>query len=948
MKIKKIFKNLDKNFSSINFNNLQFNSRKCKKYDIFFAIKGLKQNGNNYIKDAIARGAKTIISNQKFEGFKDGVLFLHSENPRKLLSDCASKIYSKKPRNLIAVTGTNGKSSIANFFFQILKLNNIKVASIGTLGVNTTIKNIKTENTTLDPLTVNKILNQLKLKKIENVILEASSHGLKQNRLDGIKFNVGIFTNLSRDHLDYHKTFNDYFNSKLILFNKLMKKNSKIIYDEEINESKKLKKISDKNNLKKITIGKKKSKLKILENKILKNYQIVKFNYKNKNYFFKTKLIGKIQIKNLIMAILACNESNLAINKIIKVIEKIKPVQGRLEKIGNLFDKSIVILDFAHTPEALKSCLLSVREHFKFSKISIVFGCGGERDRPKRKIMGKIANDYCDKIYLTDDNPRKENPKKIRSQIKVNIEKKKLIEISSRKKAISKSIKDLDPGDVLLVAGKGHENYQEYFKKKKFSDKKCILEEIRKKNKSLSKDWKLNIIKKKIKKINFKKISKINNISINSKKIKKNDMFFAVKGKKFDGNRFANEAIKKGAALSIVDKNINKDLKNKYKVENSLKVLTEYSKLIRKISNLNVIAITGSSGKTSLKDLMGQTLNKISSTNYSKNSFNNKFGVPLSLSNIKINNHHGVYEIGMNKFGEINKLSKLVMPDVGVITNISYAHIKNFKNLNQIALAKSEIINNINKKGTLVLNKDDKYYDLFKKKALLKNLKVISFSTKKIADIKLSNLVKKKSEYIIYIKIYNKLKKFIIKKKLKPYIKNILATIAVISINYDVEILNKKIFYDFTIPKGRGNIFKVKINNKIINIIDESYNSNPLSLEFAISKINEMKMNPKNKKILLGDMLELGSYSKKLHRDVAKILNKSSISKVYVYGNYIKETFNKIKTQKKGRILKNKMQLQNFINSDLKNNDYLLVKGSNATGLNNLISKIKIGKINAL
>ncbi len=345
---------------------------------------------------------------------------------------------------------------------------------------------------------------------------------------------------------------------------------------------------------------------------------------------------------------------------------------------------------------------------------------------------------------------------------------------------------------------------------------------------------------------------------------------------------------------------------------------------------------------------MGQTLNKISSTNYSKNSFNNKFGVPLSLSNIKINNHHGVYEIGMNKFGEINRLSKLVMPDTGVITNISYAHIKNFKNLNQIALAKSEIINNINKKGTLVLNKDDKYYDLFKKKALLKNLKVISFSTKKIADIRLSNLVKKKSEYIIYVKIYNKLKKFIIKKKLKPYIKNILATIAVISINYDIEILNEKIFYDFTIPKGRGNIFKVKINNKIINIIDESYNSNPLSLEFAISKINEMKMNPKNKKILLGDMLELGSYSKKLHRDVAKILNKSSISKVYVYGNYIKETFNKIKTQKKGRILKNKMQLQNFINSDLKNNDYLLVKGSNATGLNNLISKIKMGKINAL
>ena len=948
MKIKKIFKNLDKKYQSIYFKNIQFNSKKCKRGDIFFAIQGVNQNGNNYIKDAIKRGAKTIVSKYKYQGFKNGILFLNSGNPRKLLSECASKIYSKRPNNLIAVTGTNGKSSIANFFFQILKLNNIKVASIGTLGINTTSHNFKTQNTTLDPITLNKVLNKLKSQKIENVILEASSHGLKQNRLDGIKFDLGIFTNLSRDHLDYHNSFKDYLNSKLILFNNLMKKKSKVIYDKEIYEANRLKNISIKKNFKTITIGNKNSNLNILENKILKDCQIIKFNYKNNNYSIKTKLIGRVQIKNLLMAIIACNESNLSINKIIKVISKIKPVNGRLEKVGSLLDKSIVILDFAHTPEALKKCLLSLREQFKFSNISIVFGCGGERDKQKRKTMGKIANEYCNKIYLTDDNPRKENPKKIRSQIKINIKKKKLFEIPSRKEAISKSIKDLNPGDILLVAGKGHERYQEYHKKKIFSDKECILKEIKNKNKKLSKDWKLNIIKKKIEKIDLTKIKKINNISINSKEIKKNDIFFAIKGKKFNGNRFANEAIKKGASLSIVDNNIFKNVRKIYKVKNSLNTLSEFSKLIRKISNINAIAITGSSGKTSLKDLLGQTLNKLSSTYYSKKSFNNKYGVPLSLSNIKKNNQNGVFEVGMNKFGEIDRLSKLIIPNVGVITNISYAHIKNFKNLYEIALSKSEIIKNIIPNGTLVLNKDDKYYDFLKRKALFYKLKVISFSTKKLADVRLHNFLKKKNDYVINIKIYNKPKKFLIQKKLRPYIKNILATIAVISINDNIENLDENIFYDFNIPSGRGNIFKAKIKNNIINIIDESYNSNPLSLELALQKLNEKEINFKYKKILLGDMLELGKYSRKLHSDVAKIINKSSISKVYVYGNNIKETFNKIKPQKKGRILKDKMQLQDFFKIDLNNNDYLLVKGSNATGLNSLISKIKLGKLNAL
>ena len=231
MIIGNFIKGIELKYKNHYFSGLCFNSTKCKKNNIFFAIKGIKINGNKFIKHAIQNGANTIISNQKFEGIKKNVLFVKSSNVRKTLSEFAYAIYKNKPKNIIAVTGTNGKSSVADFYFQILKLNKKRVASIGTLGIKTQNYIKKVSNTTIDPITLSKALNEFKKEKINNVILEASSHGLKQNRLDGLKFATGIFTNLSHDHLDYHKTFNDYLKSKLYLFKKLLKKNANIITD---------------------------------------------------------------------------------------------------------------------------------------------------------------------------------------------------------------------------------------------------------------------------------------------------------------------------------------------------------------------------------------------------------------------------------------------------------------------------------------------------------------------------------------------------------------------------------------------------------------------------------------------------------------------------------------------------------------------------------------------
>ena len=273
----------------------------------------------------------------------------------------------------------------------------------------------------------------MKKSGIDNVIIEASSHGLHQSRLNFLNIKTGIFTNLSHDHLDYHKSMKNYLNSKLILFKNILKKRSTIITDSDIKQYGTLKNIQKKKKLKIYTIGHRSNIFEVLNHKIFKNFQSLEVKYNKKIYKLRINLYGSIQIKNLLMAILASKVCGLKIKNIFDKIEKIKSVEGRLQLIRTLPNQSKIFLDYAHTPDALKNAILSLQEHFH-KKITIVFGCGGERDRSKRKSMGKIAKELCDKIYITDDNPRNESSKKIRKEILKYCA--KGVEIPDRKKAI--------------------------------------------------------------------------------------------------------------------------------------------------------------------------------------------------------------------------------------------------------------------------------------------------------------------------------------------------------------------------------------------------------------------------------------------------------------------------------------------------------------------------------
>ena len=914
MLLKKLIKNYPKRLGNLNIKGLALNSKDVKKGYIFFAIRGNKINGENFVNDAIKNGAVLIICSKKYKlKSTKKIHIIKTFHVKDLLSEATSKFYILKPKNIIAVTGTNGKTSVADFFYQILDINNIPVASIGTLGIRQKKGFVKTNLTSPDIITLHKNLENLKRKKIDNVIIEASSHGLDQKRLDNLNIKIGVFTNFSQDHLDYHKTMKAYLNSKLILFSKLLLKNRHVIADSSSKIFSILKKIS------------KKKGLRLLDtNKIYKSIEQT-----------QTPLIGSFQIKNLSMAVLAAKLCNLSEAKINASLKKINNVEGRLELIKKYPGNKRVFIDYAHTPEALSEVLKSLKSRFN-SEISIVFGCGGERDFKKRPIMAKIAKNFCKKIYVTDDNPRKENPAKIRKEITKNLNGSNYYDIAKRSSAIKKAIVSAEPYETVLIAGKGHENYQDYGKKIiSISDRKIIKSLKIKKNMNYKKQKYffnskiLNMILKN------NKFYKFNGITIDTRNLQKDNLFLAIKGKNRDGSCFIPEAIKKGARYAVSSKPNKRYLKKIIKVKDSNTFLNKFAKLKRENCKAKIIAVTGSAGKTSLKNILSNLLQNYSSTYSSPKSFNNHYGVPLSLSNLNLNHQFGVFEVGMNKKGEINKLSKILKPNLAIITNIAEAHIVNFKNIKGIAKAKSEIIDNIQENGTLVINRDDKFYNFLSDKAKRKKIKVISFGKSKNSDVHLLKLIKHKKSKSIFVSIKNE----VFKIKLKNInIYNVLASIAVLKdLNLDLR-KTLRLFENFQPSEGRGKVYKIKRYNKNFNLIDESYNANPFSVKNALRNFSEITKKKSKKYLLLGDMLELGDRSERYHKKLSQLINRTDIDKVFVKGEKVLFTYKNLDKGKRGNIFQCVQDVDLILKEIISTNDYLMIKGSNATGLN-IISK---------
>ncbi len=916
MLLKKLIKSIPKSKENIIISGLSSDSKEIKKNFIFFAIKGNKENGEKFIKDAIKRGASVVVCSKNLKIVNKNIFIIKTDNIRNFLSEIASRFYQAKPKNIFAVTGTNGKTSVADIFYQILRINKVSAATIGTLGIKYNDKMIKTSLTTPDTVSLHKNLQFLKRNKIENIMIEASSHGLEQKRLSHINLKGGIFTNFSQDHLDYHKTMVTYLNAKLILFKNILKSKSTIISDKEIKPYSSLKIIA------------KQKKIKLLD--------IDKECKKIKNNFFD--LYSEYQIKNCAMAILAAKLCGLKEKKIYTALKNIKDVNGRLELVKKYSNNIKVFVDFAHTPDALMKTINTLKDKYG-NNISLVFGCGGERDFKKRPIMARIANNNCKKIYITDDNPRNEDPKKIRKELLKHISKNKVFEFGNRSFAIKNAIKNAEPNEIILVAGKGHEDQQIYKNKIiKITDKK-IIKTLSKKIKIISnKNQKFIQNKLILNQILGKKIPfNFDGLSIDTRSIKKDNLFLAIKGKRYDGNKFNTKALKKGAGCIISSSIRNQKNKKIIKVKKSISFLNFFAKFKRQLNSAKIIAVTGSVGKTSMKNLLKNLLDNYGKTYCSPKSFNNYLGVPISLANLSPDDKFAIFEIGMSKAGEIRALTKLVKPHIGLITNIGEAHLENFKNLYGIAKAKSEIIEKIEPGGTIILNRDDKFFHFLFKKAKKYKLKILSFGIHKNSDIRLKKIITKENYSRIFVKINNQT----IDLKIKDLnFHNVLSSLAIINaLGIDIVKIKQK-FENFESSEGRGKKHTISRYNKKFKLIDESYNANPLSVKNAIRKLTLIKKNQSKKYLILGDMLELGSRSKKYHEELSKVINRSDIDKVFIKGKKTIFTYKHLNKEKRGNILQNNEDIDFILNKIISNNDYLMIKGSNATGLNDFSKKM--------
>ena len=439
---------------------LQNDSRKVRIGDTFVAIKGIKEDGHKYIKDAIKNGAtKIVLEYGKYPNtlkVKSTKAYLHNYLKRKYLK----KINKLK---IIGITGTNGKTTTSYLIYQALNMNNIKCAYIGTIGfyINGKIKN--NINTTPDILDLYYMLVECANNDIEYVVMEVSSQGLAYNRVDGIKFDYAVFTNLTEDHLDYHKTMDNYLKAKQKLFKKLKKDGISIINKDD----KYYKNFITKNN---VTYGKD-GDYKISNIDYNKNKMIFKFNDET----YKTSLLGDYNVYNVSIVIIVLQLLNIKENQIKETIKKLKSAPGRMDMIK--YKTNMIIVDYAHTPDAVEKVLGNIK--CKGRKITII-GCGGNRDKNKRSIMGGIASLKSDYVIYTSDNPRYENEIDI---IKDMIQKLDTFNFEievNREKAIKKGIQMLKKNDILLVLGKGHETYQEIKGVKyPFNDYDTVLKYIR-------------------------------------------------------------------------------------------------------------------------------------------------------------------------------------------------------------------------------------------------------------------------------------------------------------------------------------------------------------------------------------------------------------------------------------------------------------------------------------
>src|SRR5215470_17249832 len=449
---------IDASGDAVEVRGLAVDSRVVKPGDLFFALAGSKTDGSRFIDAAIAAGAVAVASDHRPESVR--VPFVVTPNPRRALSLAAARFHSRQPQVIAAVTGTSGKTSVAAFTRQIWQRLGHASASIGTIGLVSPKRTVYGSLTTPDPIALHRQLDEIAREGVTHLAFEASSHGLDQYRLDGVRVSAGGFTNLSRDHMDYHPDIAHYLAAKLRLFRELIPPGGGAVISFDHDCSQQVIEAARARGLRIVRVGAKADGegegIRLLEASIDGLAQRILIEHRGTKISLRLPLVGRFQIENALVSAGLAIATGSDPDAVFASLEHLEGAKGRLERVGDR-NGAPIFVDYAHKPDALAKALQALRPYAK-RRLVVVFGAGGDRDAGKRPLMGAIAAENADEIIVTDDNPRSENPDSIRAAILSAA--KGARDIGDRATAIRAAIEGLERGDALLIAGKGHETGQ--------------------------------------------------------------------------------------------------------------------------------------------------------------------------------------------------------------------------------------------------------------------------------------------------------------------------------------------------------------------------------------------------------------------------------------------------------------------------------------------------------
>ncbi|MEA3385854.1 MAG: UDP-N-acetylmuramoyl-L-alanyl-D-glutamate--2,6-diaminopimelate ligase [Thermodesulfobacteriota bacterium] len=968
-------------------------SRQVKQGYIFVAIPGTELDGRQFINDAVERGASALLmSNQDIHRYLKtvpGALpVIGVDDPRLSAGLLASAFYGNPSEKmaLIAITGTNGKTTTTYLLEGIFSKAGLNPGVIGTVNQRHRGIEVPSELTTPDAIKLQEILAGMSEQGAKAVALEVSSHALDQQRISGCGFAASVFTNLSRDHLDYHQDMEQYFQTKVKLFLEYPSDTAIINIDDLY--GKRLWEIVQR---KKISYGLSP------EADVRPEFQSInidgitgKLATPKGPVSIKSRLLGLHNLYNILASATTAIALGIDPDHIQTGIESIMRIPGRLDPVHTPHGITAFV-DYAHTPDALESVLNSLVQLGPKPLICVI-GCGGDRDRGKRPLMAQASASLADIVVLTSDNPRAEDPLAILDQMLNGIRdlpphhpanKAEVKVIPDRKDAILWAAEQARPGACLLVAGKGHETCQIIGNKRLAFDDREILKEVfesevrSQKSEVRGQRSEVGSRKSKLESLEDRgfrlKVSQvamaigatvlsgdpdtaIYDISTDSRSVRKGNIFWALSGDRFNGHDFVLDAIKKGAIGAVVSstfdfRHTNFDLCRRpvlLQVQDSLKALGDFAAWYREHLGIKVIGITGSCGKTTTKELIFSIMGKKWKVAKTPGNFNNLIGLPLSLLSAKSDDSWAVLEMGTNQPGEIPRLCEIAQPQVGLITTIQPAHLVGLGDIKQVAREKWELWRALPETGVAVVNLDD---PLVMEGTKDLTCQIVGYSMEHKAPPSSNHQITKSPNHQITCLSWTPgghgtlLDLNIAGSRLSvdlPLIgrANVQNAVASAAIGHAVGLTPARIKQGLEEVKPISGRLFLKNLGPEWRLIDDSYNANPGSMRAALETLDLWGKGEK-KIAILGDMLELGDAAYDFHQDIGRLSADTGVDLLILVGEFadaVSKTAQKAGiSQKAIHIFPNTEDLLSWMESAtpscMPSPATILVKGSRAIGL---------------